>query len=933
MGIPNCGAVNPNFKTLVTDIKKWAESDRNTKLFHDPYAAAFKIAHTEFGFDLKFAQYASNLTPGKVADIVGRLNELSSSIESGSLSHNDIAEAFFASSHYGKQDPVIGQVLRDFQHTNREYSSNELKDRNLMKVVLTSLRKAAGLKTLIDRAGADFADMEYDKLDRKRVRALRDVMNNVTGAQKEYDNLSREMKELVDNSYLKIYDDMISIVEGSENAQGEAYGIPAAIEKKYQALKKKAEKDIAKGKKYTSTVKIYEAVKNGERVLKLDKSDINKWVTTADGVELSRDMAQAVTSYVTLMDGLYDTLRHGVNKRIDSIVTRMKHFGDTRSAEQFGDLKKKLQGMYMPKYEQGFYPHYVRDLNIEFMDGLMKSFDDMQSSATPMDMKSMSPDDIIRNVNLHIDKHTMARKTAGEVEGEASKYDYSRHFLNSVTNYIGDINRFNFKSFTDSHLIDALINIENIYKKEGMAKGYAKNITDFILDMTKAANADYDLDPNTRAIMRTLLSMEFISKLGINPRGAIRNGTQRFLDYVEWGPVQVRQMKSYLKDMRIKGESAENYIESVLHDAGLLFEEAAPQIMESQLARPASVTKVMEHNPETGKWESHEKTRMERIADAAGTLAGKSSYVHRMAENSNRKHTFKLAFSQMHRWLNNPRYRNELREQGKESDAAQETAIRTIAEKYATNMVLLNHFDYADYAKSKALRSKVGRFLGQFQHYSFELFERNSKIVRESKYDLKTRNFNIFGDAQGLAKLNRMAWIYFLAPLIAGSYMGINFGNIVENDTVSRLGQLKVALTGDDDEIEQAFYGKGPLLATFGGPLISDMIEIGMMMELINIEDDDLWSLFHGLEKRDPSNTSTSFTRKLRILNTFGGRFAERHLPLISGGGMGLGVAAQQEVGLYPTAAARKRQKKLQRMRENVMPENIEEALRSLEGR
>lgn len=48
----------------------------------------------------------------------------------------------------------------------------------------------------------------------------------------------------------------------------------------------------------------------------------------------------------------------------------------------------------------------------------------------------------------------------------------------------------------------------------------------------------------------------------------------------------------------------------------------------------------------------------------------------------------------------------------------------------------MNHFDYADYAKSKALRSKAGRFFGQFQHYSFEFFERNMKILREAKYDV-----------------------------------------------------------------------------------------------------------------------------------------------------------------------------------------------------
>ena len=34
--------------------------------------------------------------------------------------------------------------------------------------------------------------------------------------------------------------------------------------------------------------------------------------------------------------------------------------------------------------------------------------------------------------------------------------------------------------------------------------------------------------------------------------------------------------------------------------------------------------------------------------------------------------------------------------------------IKKAAERYAIQMTVMNHFDYADYAKSKALRSKVG---------------------------------------------------------------------------------------------------------------------------------------------------------------------------------------------------------------------------------
>ena len=107
-------------------------------------------------------------------------------------------------------------------------------------------------------------------------------------------------------------------------------------------------------------------------------------------------------------------------------------------------------------------------------------------------------------------------------------------------------------------------------------------------------------------------------------------------------------------------------------------------------------------------------------------IAAKSSIFHRTAENWNRKHTFKLGFAQMHRWLNSPDYKSRLLEQAAKTDrgskriekgepaltdAEMDARIRKKAENYAVNMVIMNHFDYADYAKSKAFRSNIGRFI------------------------------------------------------------------------------------------------------------------------------------------------------------------------------------------------------------------------------
>ena len=136
----------------------------------------------------------------------------------------------------------------------------------------------------------------------------------------------------------------------------------------------------------------------------------------------------------------------------------------------------------------------------------------------------------------------------------------------------------------------------------------------------------------------------------------------------------------------------------------------------------------------------------------------------------------------------------------------------------------------------------------------------------------------------------------------------------------------------DDDEVSAAFFGKGPILGTVGGPLLGDAIDIGVMMDLIDLDDDGLLTLISGLEANDPS-TSTEVSRKLKILNTFAGRAYDRHYPAMRSGQ--IGFAVQQEFGFYPTPEARKRHRKAKKEKKSrgskrTLPLNIEMSLRAL---
>ena len=914
MASVNCKIVNPHYKELLDTIDNWSKSNLSRKQMNNPYEAAFRLAERDFLVELDTLKYDTNseiLTKGRLNGFKKTLKLLNQNIKSGKLD-SQFAQYFYQTSHYGAKDPVIGGYLKDMQNSSFHFRKNELRDRNRFKEIIMSLQKDAGINSMLGKLGYRAAQKRMTKLDNDLVKAI----NN--GDDSKASEIQKEINKLTTDGELKSFGDFMDVVER---------GLKEATEAKYGVIKDKADKGDS------SSQKLLKKIDDGNARVVLTDREIANIVKDRNGVALKQrpELYKAVVQYDVMMQDLYKSLRSGIDQRINSIIERMEINGDEKSVEELKDVKDRLRKQLMPKYKAGYFPHYVRDLSAPFMQKMMPHLDDLQSAANPyIKDKPKTIIDIANSIRLDIDEH--AKGIAEEAD-----YNYSKHFLNVVDSYITDVNRFNFTSFTDAHFMRSLSGVEKIFKTKGSAQGYGQNIVDYITDLHKAANGDTDISPKTRALMRSLLGFEFISKLGVNPRSAARNFTQRLLDYVEWGPVQIKNMKEQLKNMNLKTAKgvevdSDVFVESALKDAGLLFDEVSPQLLETGLMAPASMFNLRVWNESKGKYEIREKSKLENFSDATSTIAAKTSWIHRKAENSNRKHTFKIGFAQMYKWLkDNPQLAESKKKEWGEnfSEAKLETSIQQIAQNYAKNMVILNHFDYADYAKSKAFRSKIGRFMFQFQHYSMEFFERNVKILKEAKQDVLAGNLLPNGDARGLEKAYRMAAAYFLAPVIASAITGLNFSNLVEHDSANRINQLATIMTGDDEDIKKAFYGKGPILSTFGGPLASDILDIGMMMDVVNLDEDSLLTIITGMQEYDLNSQSTDLTKKLRLLNGFAGRLIERHIPQINEGR--IGWAIQQELGLYPTKEAKEIQKTYKKARKKVLPQGIERSLRMLE--
>ena len=88
--------------------------------------------------------------------------------------------------------------------------------------------------------------------------------------------------------------------------------------------------------------------------------------------------------------------------------------------------------------------------------------------------------------------------------------------------------------------------------------------------------------------------------------------------------------------------------------------------------------------------------------------------------------------------------------------------------------------------------------------------------------------------------------------------------------------------------MKQQFYGKGPILGTVGGPQVSDIVDIGIMLDFIDLDPESLLTIAMGLEHYDqPGISDRNLAESIRILNTAAARNITRNIPQLAKGRLG----------------------------------------------
>ena len=443
-------------------------------------------------------------------------------------------------------------------------------------------------------------------------------------------------------------------------------------------------------------------------------------------------------------------------------------------------------------------------------------------------------------------------------------------------------------------------------------------------------------NPKIDSMMRTVLGMEFVSKLGWNLRSGLRNLTQSVLNYVQFGFTANKKSDSYIASLptenRIGGDLKTHgdrlSIDRDMENAGFLFVEGAPQLEETLGVR-GSMHKVLQMDENTGKLKFVPIGRAEKAASVVSKVAAKSAIIMQTVENYNRKRSYKTAFANMHQRLSeNHSYRNALMNgeiTGKKMTAEQvESYMWNKARNYGINMVSMLHFDYGDVSKAKVLRHPLGKIIGQFQHYGFKFAELNANIFKGAKNDILSGSMK----GEDAMKAYRMSMIYFLAPVIAAALTGIDFSNILEHDTQQRIIQIGTALTGDQEDIKAATYGRG-ITGMVGGPLVSDMLAIGNIMGFVDLDKNELNNFLVGYQRQADLDSDEKSAQIMRIFSTALSRGYNSTIPLAMSGN--IGFAAQLESGIVSTKKSRDIRNKAKASIPNIISTKDEDIMRALE--
>ena len=487
----------------------------------------------------------------------------------------------------------------------------------------------------------------------------------------------------------------------------------------------------------------------------------------------------------------------------------------------------------------------------------------------------------------------------------------NRDIISVMDNYIRNVTAFNFAGGSSEVLLKGIRNLQNMKGPE--AEHQAEFYSNYLYD-THATMMGLNIkSPFWRTATRAVTSWQFLSKLGFNLRGTARNATQSLQNLVYFGIGGVHKSLFYLRTENIGNIAAE---QAKKH--GVYFAEAR------------ELTNSLGIFPEVAKMKTRDgkdiftfglDSKAQKFTAGLEKMAQLSGRPMRWVENKvNRQLTFKVAFALEHQKLMNNKgvMQKEIEDalaSGRltleKNDSAELYLERKIV-KRAGNVgaaaVKELHYEYSPFAKPKIFRTPAGSILGQFMTYSINFFNYQRKIASRGKDSILAGDWN----SEASWRVYRIGMMYSFLYGVLSPLMNTDVGSLVQHDTYERFENWSNWIGGDEKEKQRAFFGKGPIIGTVGGPAISDIITLGNVFGFYDLlsngeaDERNAWGYLAGYQDYADSRDSSKLFDFVRTLNTQLGRTAFLTVPRMWNGAS-FGTLLALESGLHPSKEMKER--------------------------
>ena len=829
------------------------------KIFQNPSDLVTKKFHQLFGF--KPSEWKA-WDPSKtdVKKFNGEIKYMLKQIRKGKIAGVSAAN-LYTTSGVVRRNPILGSLYDSFLSINHALKGRQMIDNQDFSKVLESLRDEATTQGMVSSSRSfKKAQKRAAKIEAQIEKLLIDQANgrDVTN---ELRSKIGELDQFTAKGEGKIFKDFINLIESKDT------GLRSV----------EAVKEIIKDRQ-------------GKTLTASNIRDIKKAIVSS-GITTSSNMQNALVRYIDMMHTGYNTLSRGVDAYINAMQEGKMAKGD-RNLEKLNQIRIKMLDKLLPDEKVGYYPHFRYDLNSIFLDNLMPKLQKVSESTQLQSKKGISA--AVDELDLYVSKRIEPRTQ------DLDNKMYSLNFPVTIKRYLDEINRFNFVSHTQMYTRRALREASEVFKKGQDLEGYGSQLVEMIKDLNHAQLGTREIqNPEWNNFSKAILNLEFTSKLGFNVRSGLRNATQGLLNFVEFGPRMMMKSKQFYQDREMS-----RLVDKAMEESGVRFSTEVVELTESGGANLWSQRVSMRDGSEKTTFKNPSK--MSQFADMTGKIAGKSGVIMRNVENMNRKATYRLGFYKMYDSLiKNDNFREMMNEKfkGQMSEKQLESEIFRRSKNYAERMTTLLHFDYSTVSKSKLMRSPVGRFLFQFQHYGHKFAEYNFRIGRNAKHGLMAGEWGFGGE---VGKAYRMGIAYFMVPALVSAITKNDIFRMIEHDTTQRVSQWWDFFTGDEEEFEKATYGRGAIGALIGAPVLSDALALGELAELWDLEDHEWLQMALGYNDMAAATNDTKLRKLANIVNVQAGRTFYSTSDLVFDGY--LGRALTYEAGIFPTGEAADKQ-------------------------